>query len=88
MARYERIMAMKNFPFARTIWDYQERFSGRDIYVPVAAYIDLLKRLGFRYNLIPDSITNKETATNIYISHRAPDYVAYAIKRKGVTDVL
>ena len=81
MTRYERIMSIKNVPFASIIWDYQEQFSGRDIYVPVATYIDLLKRLGFRYNLIPDSITNEETATNIYISHRVPDYVAYAIKK-------
>lgn len=81
MARYERIMAKKNVPFARIIWDYQEQFSGRDIYVPVKTYIDLLKLLGFRCGLIPDSITNKETATSIYISHRVPDYVAYAIKK-------
>ena len=81
MARYERIMAIKNIPFASIIWDYQEQFSGRDIYVPVKTYIDLLKRLGFRYDLIPDSITNNETATNIYISHRVPDYVAYALTK-------
>ena len=81
MAKYERIMAMKNVPFARIIWDYQEQFSGRDIYIPVNAYIDLLKRLGFEYNPMPDSISNEKTGTNIYISHRVPDYVAYAIKK-------
>lgn len=81
MARYERIMAKKNVPFARIIWDYQEQFSGRDIYVPVKTYIDLLKRLGFRYDLASDVLKNRATETRIFRSYRVPDYVAYAIKK-------
>lgn len=81
MARYERIMAKKNVPFASIIWEYQEQFSGRDIYVSDATYFDLLRALGFTHDLESDLIENLDTETRIFRSHRVPDYVAYAIKK-------
>lgn len=88
MARYERIMAVKNVPFARIIWDYQNKFTGRDIYVSDITYIALLKLLGFTHDWASDEIKNIDTETRIRRSRRVPDYLAYAIERKGVTDVL
>ncbi len=74
MARYDRIIAMKDVPFARIVWDYQEQFPGRDIYVPVKTYIDLLKRLELGYDLTYGRIVNRRTETRIYMSYRAPHY--------------
>lgn len=81
MDRYERIIPMKDVPFARIIMDYQEQFTGRDIYVSDKTYISLLKFLGFKYDLASDVLKNKDTETKIYRSYRVPDYVAYAIKK-------
>lgn len=88
MARYERIMAMKDVPFARIIIDYQNEFTGRDIYVSDKTYINLLKCLGFTHDLASDVIKNIDTETRIRRSYRVSDYLAYAIERKGVTNVL
>lgn len=88
MARYERIMAMKDVPFARIIIDYQNEFTGRDIYVSDKTYINLLKYLGFTHDYASDVIKNIDTETRIRRSYRVPDYLAYAIERKGVTNVL
>lgn len=80
MAKYERIMPMKNVPFARIIMDYQKEFTGRDIYVSDKTYLSLLEFLGFNYDLASDTIKNRATETIIHRSYRVPDYVAYAIK--------
>lgn len=88
MARYERIMAIKDVPFAGIIVDYQNEFTGRDIYVSDKTYINLLKYLGFTHDYASDVINNIDTETRIHRSYRAPDYLAYAIERKGVTNVL
>lgn len=88
MARYERIIAIKDVPFARIIWDYQNEFTGRDIYVSDRMYIALLKFLGFTHDWASDVIKNIDTETRIRRSYRVPDYLAYAIERKGVTNVL
>lgn len=82
MARYDRIMAVKNVPFASIIWEYQEQFSGRDIYVSDITYFNLLRALGFTHDLESDLITNSDTETRIFRSHRVPNYIAYAIKKK------
>lgn len=82
MARYERIMAMKDVPFARIIIDYQNIFTGRDIYVSDKTYINLLKYLGFTNSWASDIIENKETETIIRRSSRVPDYLAYATEQK------
>ena len=81
MTRYDRIMAVKNVPFASIIWEYQEQFSGRDIYVSDITYFNLLKALGFTHDLESDLINNSDTEARIFRSHRVPNYVAYAIKR-------
>lgn len=70
------------------IMDYQEQFPGRDIYVSGKTYIDLLNRLELGFDLTYDSIIIIRTMTRIYMSYRVPNYVAYAIEGKGVTDVL
>lgn len=89
MARYERIIPLKNVPFAQIIIDYQEQFNGRDIYVSDKTYLSLLKLLGFKYDFLPDIIGNRATKTRIFRSYRVSDHVAYAIKKqKGVTSVL
>ena len=88
MARYERIMAVKDVPFARIIMDYQNEFTGRDIYVSNKTYINLLEYLGFAHDWASDILKNRDTETIIRRSYRVPGYLAYAIKRKGVTDVL
>lgn len=88
MARYERIMAMKDVPFADIIIDYQNEFTSRDIYVSDKTYINLLSTLGFTHDRASDVIKNRDTETRIFRSRRVPDYLAYAIERKGVTDVL
>lgn len=88
MARYERIMAMKDVPFARIIIDYQNQFTGRDIYVSDETYINLLRYLGFTHDWASDVIKNRDTETRIHRTRRVPDYLAYAIERKGVTNVL
>lgn len=81
MARYDRIMAVKNVPFTSIIWEYQERFSGRDIYISDITYFNLLRALGFTHDLESDLINNSNTETRIFRSHRVPNYVAYAIKK-------
>ena len=81
MAKYDRIMAVKNIPFASIIWEYQEQFSGRDIYVSDTTYFNLLRALGFTRDLESNLITNSNTETRIFRSHRVPNYVAYAIKK-------
>lgn len=88
MARYERIIPLKGVPFAQIIMDYQEQFTGRDIYVSDKTYLSLLELLGFKYDLASDNITNTETKNKIHRSYRVPDYVAYAIERRGGFDVL
>lgn len=88
MARYERIMAVRDVPFSRIIIDYQGEFTGRDIYVSNKTYINLLKYLGFTNDWASDIIRNIDTGTIIRRSYRVPDYLAYAIKRKGDIDVL
>lgn len=81
MARYERIIVMKDIPFEWIIMDYQKQFTGRDIYVSDKMYIRLLKFLGFKNDLASDILKNRDTETRIYRSYRVPDYVAYAIKK-------
>ena len=81
MARYERIMAVKNVNFDSIIWEYQEQFSGRDIYVSDITYFNLLRALGFTHDLESDLIKNSDTETRIFRSNRVPDYIAYAIKK-------
>ena len=80
MGKYERIIAVKNVPFARIIWDYQNEFTGRDIYVSDITYIALLKFLGFTHDWASDEIKNMDTETRIRRSYRVPDHLAYAIK--------
>lgn len=81
MARYERIMPLKNVPFCQIIFDYQTVFPGRDIYVSDKTYIELLKFLEFKYDLASGALKNRATETRLYRSYRVPDYVAYAIRR-------
>ena len=81
MAKYERIMAAKNVPFTSIIWEYQEQFTGRDIYVSDITYFNLLRALGFTHDLESDLIKNSDTETRIFRSHKVPNYVAYAIKK-------
>lgn len=88
MARYERIMAVKDVPFARIIMDYQDEFTGRDIYVSIKTYFNLLKFLNLKCCTPLDVINNRATGTRIIRSSRVPDYLAYAIERKGDIDVL
>lgn len=88
MAKYERIIPLKGVPFAQIVLDYQEQFTSRDIYVSDKTYLSLLELLGIKYDLASDNIRNADTKNAIYRSYRVPDYVAYAINRKGVFDVL
>lgn len=88
MARYERIIPLKGVPFAQIVLDYQEQFTNRDIYVSDKTYLSLLELLGIKHDLASDNIRNTTTKNAIYRSYRVPDYVAYAINRKGVFDVL
>ena len=88
MAKYERVIPLKDVPFAQIIMDYQEQFTGRDIYVSDKTYLSLLELLGFKHDLASDNIKDTATKNKIHRCYRVPDYVAYAIKRKGVTDVL
>ena len=81
MAKYERIMPMKNIPFVRIIIDYQKEFTGRDIYVSDKTYSSLLDFFGYTHEVGSKFIVNRKTETKIVKSYRVPDYVAYAIKR-------
>lgn len=80
MAKYERIILMKNIPFAQVIIDYQNAFTGRKIYVSDKTYISLLDFFGYTHEVGSKVIVNRRTETRIYKCYRVPDYVAYAIK--------